>query len=568
MLNSKVAAILYEIADLLELKDEKFKPQAYRKAAYNIEQLQEDVRDLLDRDALKDVPGVGEAIEGKVREIIETGHLKYLDDLHSEFPAGLMHVLDVPSIGPKTVMRLYKELKITNINDLRQAAEEHRIRGMKGFGEAMEDSILKGIKFLEKSEGRMLLGYAHPIAVGMVAYMKEKGGLDLVNFAGSLRRMKETIGDIDILVGTEEPEKATRAFVSYPEVEEIVSRGVTRSSVRLSIGAQVDLRVVHPKSYGAALLYFTGSKEHNIELRTMAIEKGYRLNEYGLLRKESEEVVAALREEDIYRALGMDWIPPEIREGVGEMEMAREHRLPELVGLKDVRGDLHVHTDASDGADSMERMASAAMAKGYEYVGITDHSQSLKVANGLDVPRLRGRIAEARRLSGSMAPFEVLIGAEVEIDEKGKLDYPDDVLAELDYVIGAVHSRLKMEEAEMTERVISAMSNDRMRILAHPTGRLIGQREPYAIDMEKVLDEAKAKDVWMEVNSFPDRLDLNARHCRMAGENGNILVINSDSHSVAHLDNMLYGVATARRGLISKGKVANTRPIAQALGRK
>ncbi|MFA5311933.1 MAG: DNA polymerase/3'-5' exonuclease PolX [Methanomassiliicoccales archaeon] len=567
MLNDKVAAILYEIADLLELKEERFKPQAYRKAAHNIEEMQEDVKNVLERDGLKDIPGVGEAIEGKIKEIVETGRLKYLDDLHAEFPAGLMQVLEVPEIGPKTVMRLYKELRITNINDLRHAAEEHRIRRMKGFGEATEENILKGIRFLEKSKGRMLLGYAHPIAAGMVAYMKDKGGLDLVNFAGSLRRMKETIGDIDILVGTEEPEKATRAFVSYPEVDEVISSGITRSSVRLSIGAQVDLRVVHPKSYGAALLYFTGSKEHNIELRTMAVENGYRLNEYGLFKKEGDEVVAALTEEGIYKALGMDWIPPEVRECVGEMKMAKEHRLPDLIELKDIKGDLHVHTDASDGADSMERMAGAAKAKGYEYVGITDHSQSLRIANGLDAPRLRERIAEARRLSGSMAPFDVLIGAEVEIDEKGKLDYPDDVLAELDYVIGAVHSRFKMSETEMTSRVIAAMSNDRMTILAHPTGRLIGQRDSYAIDMDKVLDEAKSKGVWMEINSFPDRLDLGARHCRLAGENGNTLVINTDSHSVAHLDNMLYGVATARRGILTKDKVANTRSIRQALGK-
>jgi len=565
MLNQKVSGILYEIAELLEMKEEKFKPQAYRKAAHNIEAMQEDVQEVAKRDALRDIPGVGEAIEAKVKEIVETGHLKYLDELRAEFPAGLDQVLEVPEIGPKTVMRLYTELKITNVNDLRQAAEEHRIRALKGFGEKTEENILKGIRFLEKSKGRMLLGYAHPIAVGMVAYMREKGGQRLVNYAGSLRRMKETIGDIDILVGTEDPAKATEAFISYPEVEEVIARGITRSSVRLRIGAQVDLRVVDPKCYGAALLYFTGSREHNIALRSMAIENGWKLNEYGLTKKENEEVIAAATEADIYRAMGLDWIPPELREGVGEIKMAKEHRLPALVELKDIKGDLHVHTDASDGADSMEKMAIAAKGRGYEYIGISDHSRSLRIANGLEIERLRTSIAEARRLSDVLAPFKVLIGAEVEIDEKGGLDYPNEVLSELDYVIGAVHSRFKMSELEMTNRVLTAMSNDRMTILAHPTGRLIGQREAYAIDMEKVLDEAKSKGVWLEVNSYPDRLDLGSRDCCLAGENGNTVIINTDSHSAAHLDNMLYGVATARRGLLTKESVANTRPIKDAL---
>ncbi|QLH75097.1 MAG: DNA polymerase/3'-5' exonuclease PolX [Methanomassiliicoccales archaeon] len=561
MMNQKVAGILYEIADLLELKEERFKPQAYRRAAYHIETLQEDVKDVMARNALKDIPGVGEAIEGKIKEIVETGRLRYLDELRAEFPAGLMQVLEVPDIGPKTVMRLYKELKITNINDLRQAAEEHRIRKMRGFGERTEENILKGIRYLEKSRGRMLLGYAHPIAVGMVAYLKEKGGLSMVDYAGSLRRMKETVGDIDILAGSDEPSKVTETFINYPEVEDVVARGDTRSSVRLRTGAQVDLRVVSPESYGAALLYFTGSKEHNIALRTMAMGQGYRLNEYGLFKKEDGTVIASRDEKEIYGALGLDWIPPEIRECIGELAMAKEHKLPRLVEMSDIKGDLHVHTDSSDGADSIERMVLAAKARGYEYIGITDHSQSLKIANGLDISRLRENIKVAERLTDELAPFKVFIGAEVEIDDRGKLDYPSDVLDQLDYVVGAVHTRFRMTEAEMTGRMITAMGHNKMKILAHPTGRLIGQREAYAIDMERIMDEARAKGVWLEVNSFPDRLDLGATACRAAVENGNTLVINSDSHKVAHLDNILYGVATARRGLVTKDRVANTRPM-------
>jgi DNA polymerase (family 10) len=561
MLNEKVAGILYEVADLLELKDEKFKPQAYRKAAHNIESMKEDIVDVYRRGHLKDVPGVGEAIEAKVREIIETGELRYLKELHDEFPAGLLQIMDIPEIGPKTTMRLYKELRVTNVQDLKLAAEQHRIRRLKGFGDKTEENILKGIEYMERNRGRMLLGYAFPVAMGIVSYLQQKGGLAMVSVAGSLRRMKETIGDIDILVGTAQPERASDVFVSYPEVEDVLAKGPTKSAVRLSNGIQVDLRVVSESSYGAALLYFTGSREHNIKLRSLAIDKGYKLNEYGLFNKDTGVPIASANEEDIYRRLGLDMMPPEMREDQGEIDISAGHALPELVALRDIKGDLHMHTEASDGSMSMEEMALAGKARGYEYVGITDHSQSLRIANGLDAERLRKNIAMARDLSSMMGAFQVLIGAEVEIDERGKLDYPDDLLMELDYVIGAVHTRFKMTEAEMTDRLLTALSNDHMTILAHPTGRAIGQREAYALDMERVMDEAKGKGVFLEVNSYPERLDLNDRHCRMAHDNGNRLVINTDSHHPSHLDNMTYGVAQARRGWVGPRQVLNTLPL-------
>ncbi|OPY34860.1 MAG: hypothetical protein A4E32_00013 [Methanomassiliicoccales archaeon PtaU1.Bin124] len=561
MLNQKVAMMLNEIADLLELKEERFKPQAYRRAAHSIETMDKDIQYEYEHGRLREIPGVGEAIEGKIVEILKTGSLRYLEDLKAELPAGLVQLMDVPEIGPKTVMRLYKELKITNVQDLKQAAEQHRLHHMKGFGEKTEENILKGIRYLEESRGRMLLGYAHPIAAGMVNYLKGKGGFELVDYAGSLRRMRETIGDIDILVGSDEPERASDSFVSYPEVETILAKGPTRSAVRLRSGTQVDLRVVSRSSYGAALLYFTGSKEHNIALRTIALDRGMKLNEYGLIKKDTGEVVAAATEEDIYRALGMTIMPPEIRENHGEIQASQLGQLPKLVSLSDIKGDLHVHTYATDGASTMEELARVAMAKGYEYLGISDHSSSLRVANGLDADGLRKNIAEAKRLSEQLAPFRVLIGTEVEIDEKGGLDYPNELLAELDYVIAAVHSRFKMEEAEMTERLVTAMSNEHVTILAHPTGRILGRREGYLFSNEKVFQAAKDHKICMEVNAYPDRMDLGDRMCRFAKEAGVMLSTNTDSHSIDHLNNMRYAVAMARRGWVGPEQVLNTKGL-------
>lgn len=561
MLNHKVAVILFQIADLLELKDEKFKPQAYRKAAHSIEALDRDVQEEYEHGRLQEIPGVGEAIEGKIVEIIKTGGLKYLDDLKAEFPPGLMQVMDVQEIGPKTAVRLYHELRVTNLQDLKAAAEQHRIRHLKGFGDKTEENILKGIRYLEESRGRMLLGYAYPIASGMVNYLRDKGGFALVDFAGSLRRMRETIGDIDILVGTDDGDRATQIFISYPEVESIIAKGPTRSAVRLRSGTLVDLRVVPPKSYGAALQYFTGSKEHNVVLRSMAIDKGLKLNEYGLFKKDTMVPIAGETEEGIYKALGLDVMPPEIRENHGEIEEASKGHIPRLVEMGDIKGDLHMHTNASDGADPMEYLAEAAQARGYEYIGITDHSVSLHIANGLDEHRLRGNIAKARKLSEDMAPFQVLIGAEVEVDGKGGLDYPNDLLDELDYVIAGVHSHFKMGEAEMTDRLLTAISNQHVRILAHPTGRILGQREGYSFDVPKVFQTAKEQKVAMEVSAYVDRLDLPDRLCRTAKDVGVMLAIDTDSHGTEHLDYMRYGVAMARRGWVGPEQVLNTLPL-------
>ncbi len=561
MLNEKVASILYEIADLLELKGgEPFKPRAYRSAAHTIEGMREDIEDVYRQGKLREVPGVGDAIALKVAEIINTGELGYLKDLQNEFPPGLIKLMAVPEIGPKTTMLLYKQLKITNLEDLKLAVEQHRIRRLKGFGQKTEENILNGIRLVESSKGRMLLGNAYPAGKMMADFLLAQG-VEHVSLAGSLRRMKETIGDIDVLAGSDEPAMVMYHFVHGPEVKEIIGQGQTKASVRLKDDVQVDLLVVPDKSFGAALQYFTGSKEHNIKLRSLAIDKGYKLNEFGLFRKDTEEMVAGHTEEEIYRTLGVDIMPPEMREDRGEIEAGIEHRIPRIVDLSDIKGDLHVHTERSDGNATMEAMAIAAQEKGYEYVAITDHSESLSIANGLSVERLRQNIAEARRISEKLAPFRVLIGAEVEIDEHGRLDYPADVLGELDLVVGAVHSRFKMSEMEMTNRIIAAMSNENLTILAHPTGRRIGQREQYQVNIELVMEAAKEKSVLLEINALPERLDLNDANCRKAREMGLILVISTDSHSVKHLDFMVFGVAMAKRGWLGPESIVNTQPL-------
>lgn len=555
-LNDKVAAMLYEIADLLELKEESFKPRAYRKAARNIETLETDIGELATRGRLKDVEGVGDAIAEKIAEIVRTGSLRYLDDLRGELPQGLLRIMEVPDIGPRTAIRLFRELGISDLDQLRAAAEAHRIRGQKGFGEKTEEHILKGIRLVEQGQKRMLLSHAYPLGKGMEDHLRSLGHAQ-VSMAGSLRRMKETIGDIDILVGSDIPEKAMDDFAGHHDVEEVLWRGPTKTSVRLVTGTQVDLLVVKPEEYGAALQYFTGSKEHNVELRSLASDKGLKINEYGVWRKESGERLASRTEEDVYAILGMKVMPPEVREAQGEIAASLEGRSPELIQASDLRGDLHMHSSHSDGNATMRAMAEAGKRLGYEYIAITDHSRALKVGNGLSIERLRESIAEARLLSEELAPFRILIGSEVEIDSEGRLDYPMEVLDELDLVIGAAHSGLRMEPERMTRRLLTAISNDGLDILAHPTGRLINQRAGMQFDMAQVMEAAKANRVALELNSYPDRLDLSDAHCRMARDRGVTISIDSDSHSVADMGNIAYGIATARRGWVTKADVLN-----------
>lgn len=557
--NIGIAAIFYEVADILDLQGVAFKPNAYRRAARSIEELDVPVSQLAAEGKLQDMEGVGESVAKKIQEIIDTGELSYLKKLRGQIPQGLLEILKVPDVGPKTVMQLNKELGISNLEQLKKALEEHRLRELKGFGEKSEEKILAGISTLESKGGRMLLGEAYPVANAYVDYLKSTASLDLVTVAGSLRRGKETVGDIDILVGDDEPAAVMDSFTSYPEVREVLMKGPTKSSVFLKAGLQVDIRAVDTKSYGAALAYFTGSKDHNIKMRRIGVEMGLKLNEYGVFERDSEKMIAGATEEDVYKALGMKWVPPEIREDAGEVELSRKGVVPELLEPSHIKGDLHVHTEWSDGIATVQNVAQAAIERGYEYVAITDHSQSLKIANGLTPERLRKQADAIENARGAVGKkLRILAGSEVDIKPDGSLDFPKSVLENLDFVIASVHSRFKMDKPEMTKRIVSAIESGWVDVICHPTGRIIGQRDPYEFDLEKVFSAAKSSRVAMEVNSFPDRLDLRDVHCRLAKDSHVMLSIGTDAHRVEQLEFIKYGITTARRGWISDSDVLNT----------
>lgn len=557
--NSEVAQLLNEIADLLDLQGVAFKPVAYRRAARNIQDMDEPVTDVIARGALRDIPGVGEAIANKVEEYVQTGKLGYLEKLRSEVPPGLLELLRVPDIGPKTAIVLHRDLGVSSLQELKEAAENHKLRGHKGFGERTEQKILQGIKMLEAKGQRMLLGDALPMAEAIVQYLKETASVEKISIGGSLRRGKETIGDIDILVGDETPARVMDAFTSHPLVESILMKGPTKSSVLLQKGIQVDLRAVETKSWGAALQYFTGSKEHNVATRKIGVDMGLKLNEYGLFERDSGKMVAGETEEEVYKALGLTYIEPELREDGGEIEAAREGKLPKIVDQDSIRGDFHMHTDWSDGGNKIEEMASRAIARDYEFIGITDHSQSLKIAGGLSPEKLRKQIDAVRKAEDALGGrIRLLSGTEADIKADGSLDFPKAILKDLDLVIASVHSRFKMPREEMTKRVVAAMESGYMDILGHPTGRLIGRRSPYELDMERVLAAAAESQVAMELNSWKDRLDLADGHCRMAKVAGVKVAIGTDAHHVDELDFMRLGVITARRGWLETKDVLNT----------
>ncbi len=559
MENVDVARIFYEVADLLELQGVAFKPIAYRKAASSIEQLDEPIQKLADEGKLREIPGVGESIVKKIQEILATGKLDYLEKLRKEVPSGLKEIVAVPDVGPKTAMILYKEMGISSIDQLKAAAEGHRLHHLKGFGEKTEERILQGIKTLESKRGRMLLGEAYPVASAYVDYLRTSGKIRLVSVAGSLRRGKETIGDIDILVGYDDPGAAAKIIKDYPEVSSVIMSGPTKTSVLLRSGLQVDVRVLAIKSWGAALQYFTGSKEHNVALRSIGVKMGLKLSEYGLFDRDSGKEIAAATEEDIYKVFGMKVMPPEIRENQGELDAAKNGTLPHLVELEDIKGDLHVHTNWSDGSSTIKEVVSTAVKMGYDYLCISDHSQGLRIANGMPPEKIKKQLEAVRKAEGEAGGrIRLFTGSEVDIKVDGTLDYPKSVLKDLDLVIGSVHSRFRMTKKEMTDRIVKAMESGSMDILGHPTGRVIGQREPYELDFDRVFDVAKKTGVVMELNSFPDRLDLRDIHCRMAKEAGVKVVVDTDSHNVGHLENMRFGVITARRGWLEPGDVLNT----------
>jgi len=559
MKNQFVADILYMIADLLDLKgDIFFKTRAYRIAAQTIEALDEDVEKLVNQGRIESIPGVGEALARKIAELVQTGKLEYLERLKKEVPTGLIDLLGIPGLGPKKVAALYKNLGITNTQELREATNKGELRTLEGFGEITERNILRGIQLREKTSGRVLLNVAYEDGTRYITYLKRCKQIEKINIAGSLRRMKETIGDLDILISSKNPETIMQYFVSYPEVAQVLAKGATKSSVLLNDNLQVDLRVVEEKSYGAAFQYFTGSKDHNVTLRGLAIRKGYKLNEYGLFDKNTEKYVAGKTEEDIYKKIGFPYIEPELRENRGEFEAAKKKKLPNLVGYDEINGDFHVHSSWSDGSDTIETIASVAQQRHYSFIGITDHSQSLKIANGLTEDRIQKKIQEIKTLNKKFPDLRILCGTECDIKTDGTLDYNNKILKQFDFVYIGIHTAFKMDKETMTKRIIKGMDNEQADFVAHPTGRLIGKREPYEVDLDQIIETAKETDTRLEINSFPDRLDLDDTHVKLAKEHGVQFVLGTDSHSINHLDFMRFGIATARRGWLEKKDILNT----------
>ena len=554
MKNREIAKILYEMADLLEIKGVEFKPRAYRRAAINIESLGVDIEELYRKGQLEKIPGVGKSIAEKIAEYIETGTIKKWEELKKEIPVDIESLSSIEGLGPKMIKVLYEKLGVKNIDDLERVARQGRIRRLKGFGVKTEKKILESIEFARKKQERFILGYALPEAYKIVEHLKPY--VDKISLAGSIRRRKETIGDMDILAVSSHPEVAMNAFVNMEGVAKVLAKGTTKSSIRMNSGIQVDLRIVEEKSFGSALQYFTGSKEHNIELRKIAIKKGYKLNEYGLFKGEKQ--IAGENEEGVYKALGLQWIPPELRENRGEIEAAMNGNLPKIVDYKDVKGDLHTHTKWSDGANTIEEVVEEAIKRGYEYIAITDHAGNLKVAGGMSEEEIKEQAKEIEKLRKKYDSIHILHGVEANITKEGKIDVSNEILKDLDIVIASIHSAFRMEEKEMTARVIKAMENEYVDIIAHPTGRIIMKREPIKIDIERVLEAAKENGVIMEINAYPERLDLNDVNVKLAVEKGVKLSIGTDSHNIGHLRYLELGVAVARRGWAEKKDVINT----------
>ncbi len=559
MENQKVARIFEEIADLLEIKGENpFRIRAYRKAALNIETLAEDVSALVEENRLEKIPGIGKDLAQKIEEIVRTGTLEQLEKLRNEIPPSLVELLSIPGLGPKTAKLIYDTLKVKSIEELERMAREHKLRGLPGIKEKTEENIIKGIEILKAGRERRRLDQAISIARNFIDYLKRIPEVQKISEAGSVRRRKETIKDIDILAVSSNPSYVMEKFVTHPEVREVISKGETRSSIRTKEFMQVDLRIVASESFGSALSYFTGSKEHNIRLREMAKGKGLKINEYGIFDEKSDEKLGGREEDDIYKILGLQYIPPELREDRGEIEASREKRIPELVKLNEIIGDFHVHSKWSDGGNSIEEIVINAMRKGYDFIAITDHSKSLGVAKGLDEEKLRAQKDEIEELRRKYPQINILHGIEVDIKSDGTVDFSDEILSTLDIVIAAIHTGFKQDKETITRRIISAMENPYVHIIAHPSGRLIGERDPYNVDMEKVLEYAKKTGTILEINAYPQRLDLKDIYCKKAKEMGIMMAIGTDAHWISQLDYMEFGVWVARRGWLERENVLNT----------
>ena len=556
--NRAIARVLREIADLLELKnDNPFKIRAYRNGADIVANHPHELA-LLDEAGLRQIPGIGKDLASRIREISETGDTALHRDLIAEFPPTILDLLDLQGLGPKTVATLYRQLAVRTLDDLERAARDGRVRALKGMGAKKEALIIKALDERKRFAGRHLLPASHDVAAAIVSYLQERAPGATIEAVGSLRRGCDTCGDLDLL-GSGAPTSLMQDFAEYGAVERVIGLGDTNSSVLMAGGFQADLRLVKPDRRGAALQYFTGSKPHNIALRDLAIGRGLKLDEYGLFRIADDDKIAGSQEEDIYAALDLDWIPPELREMRGEIEAAAEHRLPQLIERSDLRGDLHMHTTETDGKDGMRAMVEAARDEGHEYIAITEHSQSLAMANGLDERRALAHAESIRALDAEGVGVRLLAGIECDILPDGSLDLADDCLASLDLVVASVHSAFNQERQQMTDRLLRAIDNPYVDVLGHPTGRAILRREPYAFDIGAVIDAARARHVALEINCQAHRLDLNDVHARLAHDRGVRLVISSDAHSRRALGTLRWGVLVARRGWVGPSDVLNTR---------
>ena len=566
MKNFEVAFIFYDIADILEIKGENFfKIRAYRKAAHTIENLPMDAKELAGESRLQEIEGIGKALEEKIREIINTGTCRYYEELKKDFPRGLVEMLKIPGLGAKKIKVIYDNLGISSIEELEKAARAHKIRELPGMGVKTEQSILKGIQTLKGQGDRVQLAIALPVANRIMEILSGMKEVSKVAIAGSLRRRKEMVKDRDIVVATEAAETLVENFLKLPIISRVLAEGLSKVSVVLNAGIQVDLRLVKPQEFYSALQHFTGSKEHNTKLRSLALKMGYKLNEYGIFEKEGDGVFCPKSETELYSKLDMPYIIPELREDRGEIEAALQDGLPDLVKLEDIRGDLHLHSDFSDGVSSIEEMVKKAKELGYEYIAITDHSKSLKVARGLDESRLRQQLELIKGINERVKGIRILTGIEVDILPDGSLDFDDDILKELDVVIASIHSGFKQDKTTISSRIVNACHNRYVNIIAHPTGRLLGRREPYDVDMDEVFEAAAKTGTVLEINSSPDRLDLNDVNVKRAAEMGIKIAINTDAHGTEALSDMMYGVWVARRGWLAAENIINTYSLEQLL---
>ena len=555
--NKDLADKLYDIADILEIQDTKWEPRAYRNAALTISGLSEDITVIYKKGKLLELEGVGKSIAGSIQEYIETGKIKKYEELRKKYPIDFTTFRKIRGLGPKRVYSLYKNLNIKNVHDLRISLDKHNIRKLEGFGPKSEEDIMKNLEsFMNVKNDRLLLGYVIDYVDNLTNKLLKSGLFEDVKVAGSIRRMKETIGDIDILAISDKPDKCMDFFSRMDEVKEVIVKGPTKTTVSLGIGTTCDIRILQKKSFGAAMQYFTGNREHNVKVRKIAISRGLKLNEYGLF--DGKKAVSAEDEREVYKKLGIDWIPPELRENTGEIEAAQSHSLPKVVEYDELIGDMHVHTKDSDGMNSLEEMAMAAEKNGSKYIALTNHSKSLPVARGLDEKRFNEFNIQIDKFNDSERQIRLLKGVEIEILKDGSLDLNDSCLAGMDFVIGALHQNLRMGSKELTNRLIKAINSGRINTVAHPMDRLIGEREKLKLDFERVLEACKKNDVLLEINGYPERSDLPFDLVRKAKEFGVKFSLGSDSHRIEHLRFMKLAGAIARRGWLEKNDVINT----------